>query len=696
VIAALARVPDSSWYLSVKVDRAEVFAPGREHALVFGIGTVLLLAIAGAAVWFWWRAQVSAIERRQHEIEEQALRDRFDALWSQANDIVYVFGSGRRFVDANDRALAAYGYTRDEFRGLRVEDLRTDETRDPLHDQLEQVYREGSIRFETVHQRKDGTSLPVEVSAARLEGHDEELILCVVRDISGQHAAASAARYQATLLDNLNDAVIGLDRTAHITAWAGAAQRIYGHSPEEALGRAIHELLGGDLPEETSHRIGEEIARCGRCHTEVRHVRKDGQPVDVEVTAVAVRDAAGQVSGFVAVHRDIGDRKRAEAERQRLHAELVFADRLASIGTLAAGVAHEINNPLTYLLSNLEYLDKQMAGPERDPLVNHAPVLEALHEARDGARRIGEIVRGLRIFSRRESSSSSGVSDVREAVNAAARMAQSQARSRARIVLDLADTPPVAGSEHELAQVALNLLMNAIQAVPEGRPAENEVRVSTRVGSGGLVELSVGDTGTGIAPELMARIFDPFFTTKGVGEGSGLGLSICHGIVEAMGGTISVKSAPGRGSTFTVRLLPAQPIQEDLPLGSAVSERRGRILVLDDEPMVCRAVRRTLEAQHEVVTLTDARSAVERLAGGEMFDLVLCDLAMPGMSGMECFEELSRRQPEMAKRMIFLTGGAFTPAARKFLEDNPGRCVEKPIESAALRARVFQALAVAR
>jgi PAS domain S-box-containing protein len=687
VIAALRRVPGSSWYLSVKVDRAEVFAPGRQQAILFGVVTLVLLTLAGGSVWFWWRAQVSAIDRRAHEMEEQALRRRFDALWSQANDIVMLFEPSGCLMEANQRALEAYGYTRDELRLLRLQDLRATETLGLVPGQLGQVLTDGALRFETAHRRKDGRIFPVEVSAARLESPAGPLVLSVIRDISDRLAAAAAARYQATLLENLNDGVIGLDRAMRITAWAGAAQRIYGYSPEEALGAHIAGLLGGELPDATFGRIAGEIARAGRCQLEVRNARKDGRSVDIEITSVAIRDGLGEVVGFVEVHRDIGERKRAEAEQRRLESELVFADRLASIGTLAAGVAHEINNPLSFLLANLEYLKGGVgAGAGEDD----ADRGEALREASDGARRIAEIVRGLRAFGRRDGGSSPGAVDVRKAVNAAANMVQAQARPRARLVMELGETPPVFGKEHEVAQVVLNLVINAIQAVPEGRPDDHEVRVSTRVGDDGFVELKVRDTGAGIPPENLDRIYDPFFTTKEVGEGSGLGLSVCLGIVRAMGGTIEAESAVGRGSTFTVRLPAGSAAEEHPAPPRALRQRRARILVLDDEPMVCAAVRRSLEPEHEVVTMSDPRAALDRLARGDSYDVVLCDLLMPHTSGMDCFEELSRHRPELARRMVFLTGGAVTPRGRKFMDDNRARCIEKPFHPDELKARVAE------
>jgi PAS domain S-box-containing protein len=690
VIAALRHVPGSSWYLSVKVDRAEVFGPERRHASVFGAVTLLLLTAAGGAAWLWWRAEVGAIDLRAHEMEQQALRRRFDALWSQANDIVVVFEPGGRLVDANQRALEVYGHGRDELQRLRLEDLRAVETHEVLPAQLAQVIAAGALRFETVHRRRDGTTFPVEVSASTLETSSGPMVLSVIRDIGERHAAAEAARYQATLLENLNDAVIGLDLDARITAWSGAAQRIYGYAPAEALGRPIAALLGGDLPEATDARIQAEIARTGRCRMEVRHARKDGRPLDIEITSVVIRDASGERAGFVAVHRDIGDRKRAEAEQRRLQSELVFADRLASIGTLAAGVAHEINNPLAFLVANLDYLGQQDAawpgttgGTERS---------DALREAREGARRIAEIARGLKAFGRRDGGAAAGPVDVRKAASAAANMAQALARPRARLVLDLAETPPVIGKEHELAQVVLNLVLNAVQAIPEGSPATNEVRVTSRAGEPGFVELAVRDTGTGIPPEVLGRMYDPFFTTKEVGEGSGLGLSICLGLVRGMGGSIDVETALGRGTTFTVRLPAAQATSPGPAEARRRPPRRARVLVLDDESMVCSAVRRSLEPDHDVVTMSDPRLALERLARGEDYDVVLCDLLMPHLSGMECYETLTRQRPEVARRMVFLTGGAFTPSARRFIEDHRARCIEKPFDPEELRARIADAV----
>jgi PAS domain S-box-containing protein len=575
VLAALRSIPGSSWHLVVKIDRSDAFASARGYLVTFVLGSVLLLCMGGLATWFWWRSQVTALQQREQQLVERALRERFDAVWSRANDIVFVLDRDRRFVEVNERAIRTYGYAKEELLRMRIDDLRADGGAGLEADWARA--RESAVRFETTHRCKDGRLFPVEVSSTRISGEGEWHVVSIVRDLTDRHAAAA-------------------------------------------------------------------------------------------------------------------ERERAAREQQRLQSQLVFADRLASIGTLAAGVAHEINNPLSYVLANLDFLEAPLRARTDDGDGEAAAQLQAAQEARDGARRIREIVGALRTFSRNDGRRGSGAVDVSECIRSVLRMAEAQARPRARLVLDLQETPRVAGKEHEVAQVVLNLVVNAIQAIPEGQPDRHEVRVTTRAGAGGSVEVSVRDTGCGVPPENLARIFDPFFTTKGPGEGSGLGLSICHGIVQTMGGTISVESTPGQGSAFTVRLPPLVLPPEEPEPPPTPAARRGRILVLDDEPLVCRSVERILGSAHDVVAMVDPRGALERVAAGETFDLVLCDLVMPEMSGMEYFEELTRRRPSMAGRVVFLTGGAFTPRAREFLEENPGRCVKKPFEAETLRAHVAQAL----
>jgi CheY-like chemotaxis protein len=253
----------------------------------------------------------------------------------------------------------------------------------------------------------------------------------------------------------------------------------------------------------------------------------------------------------------------------------------------------------------------------------------------------------------------------------------------------------VEANEGRLGQVFLNLLVNAAQAIPEGGVDQHEIRVVTRPHPEGVM-IEVRDTGSGIAPDVLKRLFEPFFTTKPMGVGTGLGLPICQDIVTSFNGRIEVESKVGKGSTFRVILRAAiADYAFELPRAPQVREasRRGRILVVDDEPMIAVAIRRTLQREHEVVTLTSAREAHARLTGGERFDVIVCDVMMPEMSGMDLHEELVRHSPELAARMVFMTGGAFTPNARAFLNQVANRRLEKPFTSKELRALVQAMLA---
>ena len=362
------------------------------------------------------------------------------------------------------------------------------------------------------------------------------------------------------------------------------------------------------------------------------------------------------------------------------------SERLASIGTLAAGVAHEINNPLAYVVANLDWvLDRRRESGRAEEEVT------ALEEAREGTARVAEIVRGLRVFSRAPAEDQRAALDVRGPLRAALNLAQPEIRHRARLALELADVPPVIGEEARLAQVFLNVLVNAAQAIPAGRAAQQEIAVRTRV-EGRDVVVEIRDSGCGMPPEVQARIFEPFFTTKPPGVGTGLGLSICHGIVAAHGGAMEVQSRVGVGTAFRVRLPRAPdatpaPRPRERPHPAAAPERP-RVLVVDDEPLVGRAVAQVLEANHEVACTTDPQEALRRLAGGEPVDVVVCDVRMPGMSGAELWRRVVEARPALRGRFVFVSGAAVGIEAEELLASGEHELLSKPFAAAELRAAV--------
>ncbi len=280
--------------------------------------------------------------------------------------------------------------------------------------------------------------------------------------------------------------------------------------------------------------------------------------------------------------------------------------------------------------------------------------------------------------------------DLRPVLELSINMAFNEIRHRARLVKDYGDTPFIEADEARLGQVFINLIVNAAQAIPEGDSESNEVRIVTSTDALGRAVIDVLDTGPGIPNEALGRVFDPFYTTKPIGVGTGLGLSICHSIVTSLSGEISASNREGRGARLRV-VLPAAKRELAAPVtevgASSAKQGRAVVLIVDDERSVLTILGRAL-VNHDVTTFTSAKEAVELIEAGTSFDLILSDLMMPGMSGMEFYDALAREQPRAAERMVFMSGGAFTPAARAFLDRVPNERIEKPFNLNQLRELV--------
>ncbi|MEZ4391399.1 MAG: response regulator [Polyangiales bacterium] len=402
--------------------------------------------------------------------------------------------------------------------------------------------------------------------------------------------------------------------------------------------------------------------------------------------------AKGRLSRLVpAIERELRDVS-LRTERKKLQDQLTICDRMASMGTLAAGVAHEINNPLACVMANLDLAVKDLAQhtEELGLVVEFSEVREELDDARAAVERIRDIVRDLKVFSRSHEEDTGPV-DVARVMDSTLRMASNEIRHRARVVKCYGETPPVQASASRLGQVFLNLVVNAAQGISEGHAADNEIRITTSVEASGNVAVEIADTGSGMSPDVLRRLFTPFFTTKPVGSGTGLGLSICHRIVTDLGGTINVLSEVGRGTTFHISLPPSRDEvskEASVAASSPNALRCGKVLVVDDEPIIARVIQRALSNQHEVLVTGRAVEALRLIEAGVRFDVILCDLIMPHMTGMELHAELLKLDPEYAERMIFMTGGAFTPAAQAFLDAVSNEKLEKPFDARHLRALI--------
>jgi PAS domain S-box-containing protein len=492
---------------------------------------------------------------------------------------------------------------------------------------------------------------------------------------------ASETRYR-TLLETATDAIAVLTPDGIIREANRRWEEILGRPQDELVGKQIHDFIVG-AEEGTSPDVERPRLSAGSPDTQPVEVRRaDGSAVLLEFSNNALVLAGERL--IFAVARDVTAQVRAQEQ-------LLVSDRMASVGSLAAAVAHEINNPLAAVSGNLELAAKAIDVSYLDGVeLDLGEIKDELDEARSAADRVRSIVRDLRIFSRGEDDERGPV-DVHRLLESSLRIAGNEIRHRARVVTEYGIIPSVLANESRLSQVFLNLIVNAAQAIPDGHADTNQILVRTYIDSAtDQVVIAVTDTGAGMSPESLRKLFRPFFTTKAAGAGTGLGLAICQRIVTGFGGEIRVESTLGKGTTFRVYLPPtsAEPRLSQRVVAAPPAARRGNILVVDDERMIGKMTQRFLSPEHDVSVLTSAEEALRRVSAGERFDVILCDMMMPTMTGTELHSALVSVAPDQAERMIFLTGGAFTSQTRAFLDDVPNPRLEKPFQLETLRAVV--------
>jgi PAS domain S-box-containing protein len=502
-------------------------------------------------------------------------------------------------------------------------------------------------------------------------------------------------RWFATTLKSVGDAVIATDFNERITFMNRVAERITGFDAPEAEGKLLSEVLRLVDPT-TGATVESPLSRAFRDGFAVELPAgtslsaRDGQARLVDDSAAPIVDDSGKTLGGVVVFRDV-------TERRKMEQRLMRNERLAAIGTLSAGMAHEINNPLAYVLANVTYAVEALKDME--PRVAAIPgsavgalssqlgeVGDALAQALEGTMRVRRIVQDLKKFGRLDAAEP-GIVDVPVVLETAIRLTENVLRHHAQVRREYRTTPFVTANEGQLVQVFVNLLVNAGQALETRPNGENLVVIATYTDDAGRAVAEVRDSGPGIAADVQGKVFDPFFTTKAVGGGSGLGLSVAHSIVASLGGDISLASELGRGATFRVVLPAAEATARKTAMASAAPApvRRGRVLLIDDEPAIGKAITRLLQRDHDVVFLADAREALASIAKGDGYDVVFCDLMMPVMNGMEFFEAVRERAPDLARRIVFLSGGAFTAATEAFLQSTSNVSVSKPVDPTTLR-----------
>ena len=473
-----------------------------------------------------------------------------------------------------------------------------------------------------------------------------------------------------------------LNRTRIHHVSAGAVSLVGAASAEECIRRSL-ELLTAESKADFLRVLMAAFRRERDVHLETAIMTCSREPRDVRVHWRFVEGDDGRFERAIASVVDMT----AEHELQQ---RLLLAERMSAIGTLTASIIHEIKNPLTFVWNHLRSL--QDSG---EPSSSEAA--ELVREAYEGAERIRVIANEITSLSHGGDGPEVETVNLKQVLDSVIRMAQPEMQHRATVVREYEEgSLYIRGSRTRVSQVFLNLIVNAAQAIDPGDRMQNTITIRARSTDKDRVCVEVQDTGPGISSQLLRRIFDPFVTTKPAGRGTGLGLSICRRIVHSLEGTIEIQSHPGQGTVARVVLPRAARAQRPLtvppPSMSAIRRAaRGKlsVLVVDDEPVIARLIQKAL-VDHDVTTAHDGREAVA-LMGQNAYDVILCDLIMPEMTGMDVYRAALQRATPVNERIVFMTGGAFTQRARDFLQSVPNLRIEKPFDLNHLERTIYEA-----
>lgn len=592
-------------------------------------------------------------ERHRQAEALQASEEKYRLLFAQNPQPMWVFDAVTlRFLAVNPAAIDHYGYTADEFLAMTVLDIRAEGDRTSREAALAKMPGAGRDSGLRRHLRKDGTVVEMEVTSDSVEFDGRPARLVVARDVTERRLAEAKMREQAALLDKAQDAIMVRDLSHRLTYWNRSAERIYGWTAAEVIGQPMDKLLGVD--HEKFAEADRQVRETGEWNGEIQKHTKAKTLLTVDARWTLLRDDEGQPQAILTIDTDI-------TERKKLEQQFLRTQRMESIGTLAGGIAHDLNNLLAPITMGVELL-KQFSPDEKSR--------QLITNIERSAKRGADLVKQVLSFAR-------GVDGARVSIHLKhlVREIESILENTFPKNIRLDTSTPndlwlVQGDPTQLNQVLLNLSVNARDAMPQGGHLTIQVRntridaqyaaMNPNVRPGPYVQIEVTDTGTGMSPEIIDRIFDPFFTTKEMGKGTGLGLATVQGIVRSHGGFITVYSEVGKGSTFKV-YLPAQseaaapaeapPAEEALPRGAGEL-----VLIVDDEATILSVTRQTLETfGYEVLAAEDGAQAIGLYAlHRERVALVLTDMMMPVMDGPALIAALQRINPTV--RVIVTSG----------------------------------------
>jgi len=697
VVAAVQSVPDSPWFIVAKIDTSEAFGGTRFRSTLVIVLTVLLVAaLIGGPGLTWQRSLKKRYqEAYDSEVSRQALLARYEHLVKQANDAILLGDEDLRIVEANERAVEAYGYSSQELLSLRISDLIPPAGVAAFQARMQELEEKGSYVREAAHQRKDGSVFPVETSGRRISLDGRGYLQVIMRDISERKMAeaalrASRERYRA-VAQATAQIIWVTDPEGNVVEDLPALQEYTGLSSEELRAGGWQAAVHPEDRTRASEVRAHAIAAKSFYEVEYRLRRADGVYRHFWVRGVPVFDADGRVTEWVRACIDITERKRAEEERLQLERQFQQSQRLESLGVLAGGIAHDFNNMLMAVLgyADLALADLPLASPAR----------ESVKEIARASHRAAELCRQMLAYSGRGRFVVEAI-DLHDLIDSMVHLLSSSISKKILLNLNLEkNLPPIMGDASQIDQVIMNLVINASEAIGErsgvitistgamecSREYLRETYLDEGLAEGLYVTLEVSDTGMGMDKETQSHLFDPFFTTKFTGRG--LGLAAVLGIVRGHKGAIKVYSEERKGTTFKLLFLAAEserPIEKTKGEGILSWKGSGTILLVDDEETIRALGRRMLERLgFQVLTATDGREALDvyRQHGDEIV-LVLLDLTMPHMNGEEAYRELRRMDP--AVKVLMSSGYTENDITSRFAGKGLAGFIQKPYTLALL------------
>jgi len=638
---------------------------------------------------------VDITERKQAEKALRESKAHYSTLVESLTDAVFRVKDGV-ITWCNDRVEEIYGYTKDELVGKKVGFLFPEGVSHAefLKKASAAIRERGFLLGTGSIKRKDGSKVDIDYSISLIPGEGPIELVAVGRDVTDRKQAEdrlkeSEAKY-SRLVEAASEGIWSIDAEHRTTYMNPRMAEMLGYRVEDIIGRNADDFIVADeLP---NHKEQMELRHTGKsAKYERRFKRADGSTLYCFVSAVADHDEYGRFRGSFGMFTDITERKQAEEKRKEMEQKAAIASRLAAVGEMAAGIAHEINNPLTSVIGYSELLEHRTDLP--------ADIKEDIKIINDGSQRVKDIVNRMLTFARQTKPMKSSVSITELIDNTLELRGYALRTANIEVIRDYEpDLPWLTIDPSQMQQVILNITVNAEYAMKKAN-SRGTLTITARK-AGDRVQISFKDDGPGMTKEIQTRLFQPFFTTKEPSEGSGLGLSLSRAIILEHGGTIVVESKPGQGATFIIELpiTGAPSLEASAPTTAAkmkpATMKNAKILVVDDESSVRGFIDKVLTRSGcSVDTTGDPKEALDKLAGAT-YDALIIDIRMPGMSGPELYARILERTPALAKRVIFITGDAMGTDVKAFLTQNSLSYLAKPFDIKALEAKVSSILEV--